>query len=121
MRDLGLVMVGGALGSGLRHLVAVAVRTPGFPWATLGVNLVGSLVLGIVWSLVDRGSLPPAAKVALGTGVLGGFTTYSTFSAEWARLLSGGQWPSAVAYGVATVGGGLACSFAGFWLGRSLP
>ncbi|MBA2320237.1 MAG: CrcB family protein [Deltaproteobacteria bacterium] len=112
-------MLGGALGSGARHVVGLAADArwgPGFPWGTLGINLAGSFLLGVVLSLSDGGTLSPTARVALGTGVLGGFTTYSTFSAEAVRLLSAGglAGPSYVA---ATVIGGLLATAAGFAVG----
>jgi CrcB protein len=120
--QLAWVMLGGAAGSGARYLVGIAVIQrfgTTFPWGTLGINLVGSLLLGAVWSLCDAGTLSADARLALGTGVLGGFTTYSTFSAEAATLLAEGATGRAAAYVAATVLGGLAASFAGFWLGRA--
>lgn len=122
MADLAWVMVGGAVGSGARHLVGVAVLArwgPGFPWATLGVNLLGALLLGVLWSLCDAGTLSPTARVALGTGLLGGFTTYSTFSTEAVRLFAANA-PVGALYVAITVIGGLAASWLGLFVGRSL-
>ncbi len=121
MGQLAWVMLGGAAGSGARYLVGIVVTQrvgTSFPWGTLGINLVGSLLLGLLWSWCDRGVLSPTSRTALGTGVLGGFTTYSTFSAEAAMLLSSGATGRAAAYLLATVIGGLAASFLGLWLGR---
>ncbi|MGN6111342.1 MAG: fluoride efflux transporter CrcB [Kofleriaceae bacterium] len=101
------VAFGGAIGSVARYQVGLATarRWPGFPWGTLAVNVLGSLLLGIVLTLVLRDRLGETARVALGTGVLGGFTTYSSFNYETFSLVQAGDWGRAVLYvGVTLVG-----------------
>jgi CrcB protein len=86
MRHLLLAAAGGAIGAGARHLVNTSMLAwlgPGFPWATMTVNIVGSLLMGIlVESLMPLASGSVAWRVFLATGILGGFTTFSAFSLD---------------------------------------
>jgi fluoride exporter len=113
-----LVCLGGALGSGARYLVAVALPRPpeaaaagAFPWATFAVNTLGCFLMQLLVG-VAAGPLRLSAEVRLllGTGVLGGFTTYSSFNAELTGLLRAGAWPATLLYLGATV---LGCFAAG--------
>lgn len=115
MRDALLVAFGGAIGSVLRWAVSAAVarltrQAAVFPWATLGVNLAGSLAIGFVLGLtLERQPLPAATRLFIVTGVLGGFTTFSAFSAETLALLrSGSAWPAAGYVSASVIGGVLA-------------
>lgn len=93
MLRLGLVLLGGALGSAARYLTVLwmAARLgPTFPWGTLTVNVAGSFLIGVIATLADeRGSIGPQARVLLVVGFLGGFTTFSSFSLETLRLAEG--------------------------------
>lgn len=104
-----LVFLGAGLGGVLRHGVnLVALRLgSGFPWGTLGINVVGSVLMGLVtgW-LALRGGLPQT-RLFLATGLLGGFTTFSTFSLEAVTLLERGEWPAALAYVLVSVLAGI--------------
>jgi CrcB protein len=86
-----LVAVGGAAGSVLRYLTnGLALRWFGldFPYGTLIVNVVGSLLIGLVQALAEKSTvLPEPARLFLSVGVMGGFTTYSAFSYETVRLV----------------------------------
>ena len=98
VRELALVCLGGAIGSGLRYLVTLgAIRWmgPAFPWGTLAVNLVGAFVIGVVQHLAGERLLTEHHRLLLSTGVLGGFTTYSAFSYETVRLAQLGDWRGA--------------------------
>ena len=90
MREVLLVALGGAVGSAARYGVTVFAQGrfgPEFPYGTLIVNVVGSLLLGVIMTLADRTELmPPTLRLALGTGVMGGFTTYSAFNYETYKL-----------------------------------
>lgn len=114
--------LGGALGSIARHGVGLwlARRAPAFPWGTLLVNVLGSLLLGVVVTLALRGRVGETARLALGTGVLGGFTTYSTFNYETIALAQAGHLGRAALYVGATLIGALVGGVAGIALGRAL-
>ncbi|MEQ9497726.1 MAG: CrcB family protein [Deltaproteobacteria bacterium] len=100
------VALGGGVGSALRYLVGVgAIRAFGataYPWGTFVVNVLGSVLLGVlVTKLATAGS--PGMKLALTTGAMGGFTTYSTFNLEVHRLIAEGRVGLAVGYLGATL------------------
>lgn len=104
-----LVGVGGALGSNARYWLGKLVREfagqSTFPWATMLINLSGSLLLGVIaGAFKDRAS---PAYLLLGTGLCGGFTTFSTFSLEVAESLRDGRWMQAGLYIGASVIGGM--------------
>ncbi len=108
-----LVAVGGAIGACARlsvNLAAQRVIGIGFPWGTFVVNVVGCFLFGVVAGLADtRGALGPAWRMFLLVGVLGGFTTYSSFAFETVELLRTGQ-TSATLFHV--VGQLVLCTFA---------
>lgn len=119
-----LVAVGGVAGSLCRVLLQRAIGGPGssgadWPWDTLIVNVVGSLLLG--WLLAWLHEVAPAARVPrplLGTGFCGGFTTFSTFALEVAAAGRAGNPDGAIPYVVASVVGSLLAAAAGVVLGR---
>jgi fluoride exporter len=90
-----LVCLGGAFGTGLRFLIGVTVQGlfgPSFPAGTLFVNLVGSFLISMFMYLsADKGLIGTQARIVLCTGVLGGFTTYSSFNFETMRLWQAGS------------------------------
>lgn len=115
-----IVAAGGAVGSVARYLIGVAFVAklgPGFPWGTLLVNVVGSGLLG---ALLQASRLPPNLLLGLGTGVMGGFTTYSTFNAETFRYLDAGAYGHASLYVGVTLVGCLVSCLLGFTLGRQV-
>ncbi|WP_027483775.1 fluoride efflux transporter CrcB [Deinococcus pimensis] len=118
------VMVGGALGALARFLVgalsaALVARSAlaGWPWATLGVNVLGSFLLSLLVTLVSRGLVDPRWRLWLGTGFLGAFTTFSTFSLEADDLARRGEPGVAALYVVLSVGLGLLGVLAGRLVG----
>ena len=117
MERLLWVCLGGAAGSGARYLVTgwVSERMgAGFPWGTLCVNIVGSFLLGAIMQFASTASsFSPTTQVALTIGVLGGFTTYSTFNYEMLASFQAGAWALAAGNLVATVVGCLAAGFLG--------
>ena len=122
MYHLLLVMLGGAIGAGARHLTGratLALWGPNFPWGTLIVNLAGGLAMGLLvgW-LAARASGDDALRYLLGVGVLGGFTTFSAFSLETATMLQRGEHMVALLYILASVVGSVAALFAGLQLAR---
>jgi fluoride exporter len=111
------IALGGGLGAVLRYIVAVAVseRTGGmFPWGTVVINLTGSLVIGFLFALTERTVIPPGLRLFLMTGVLGGYTTFSTFSLECLTLLKAGETvPFFMNVGI-SVAGSLVLVYAGY-------
>ena len=101
------VALGGALGSVLRFLLSswfAARAGSGFSWGTFCVNATGSFAMGVVLHAGMRtGSLPETARIALAAGLLGGFTTFSAFSAETFALAEAGTWGKAAAYALGSV------------------
>jgi CrcB protein len=125
MYALFLVVLGGGIGAGLRHGVNVAAaRWIGveFPWGTLTVNVVGSFLIGALaaW-FAFRGDnyTTQSLRLFLTTGILGGFTTFSAFSLDFALLFERGDTTLAIVYVIASVLLSLAAIFAGLWLVRS--
>jgi len=119
-----LVFIGGGLGAALRHFVnGASARLVGADWplGTLFINVTGSLLMGVVAALfAARLSLPPPLRLFVATGILGGYTTFSTFSLETALLLERGQSGAALLYVAGSVLLGVAGLFAGMWLVRAL-
>lgn len=114
------VMLGGALGSGARYLIVAGIQRwlgSALPWGTFAVNVTGSFLLGVLLPVGLRGTtLSPTAVIALSVGVLGGFTTYSSFSVETLALLQQGSHAAAFA----NVAGTLVVCLAASWLGVQL-
>lgn len=118
MREVLLVGCGGFVGAVLRYGAARLLVGTAFPWATLLVNVVGSLALGFVLALSEREVLSPEQRALIGTGALGALTTFSTFSAETIGLVHAGAWGSAALNVALNVALALAAAAAGFALGR---
>jgi CrcB protein len=122
MHHLFLVMLGGAIGAGARHLVgraALALWGPGFPVGTLAVNVIGGLAMGLLagW-LATRASGDEALRYLLGVGVLGGFTTFSAFSLETVMMIERGNFTTALFYILASVVLAIGALFAGLQVSR---
>lgn len=117
-----LVALGGALGSVARYLAALAVnrwaQSP-FPWGTLFVNVVGSFLIGLVMVLLLRaGEWRENYRLLLVTGVMGGFTTFSSFSWETWKLIEDGRLPLAAVNIFASLGICLLATIAGAMLAK---
>jgi CrcB protein len=118
------ICLGGAFGTGARFLVStwlLRALGAGFPYGTLAVNLTGSFLLGaLMYVGTETAHLPATVRLALTTGVMGGYTTYSTFSYETMRYLHVAAWGMAALNVGVTVFGGLAASLSGWALARVL-
>ena len=118
------VAAGGAIGAAARHGVNVwAGRTLGgeFPWHTLIVNVLGCFIMGLLVELTaQRLNTTLETRAFLTTGILGGFTTFSAFSLDFALLVERKQFAAALGYGAASVLLSLTAIFAGLALVRSL-
>ncbi|MFM6851690.1 MAG: fluoride efflux transporter FluC [Terrabacter sp.] len=123
---LALIFVGGALGTGARaSLEDLAPADPaGVPWMTLCINVIGSLLLGLLLETLARTGDDTggrrAARLTLGTGVLGGFTTYSTFAVEAVRRLESGSLAVGLGYSVCSVVLGAAAAAGGYVVARRI-
>ena len=118
-----LVAIGSGLGGVLRYLVPCWIgAAKGFPWATLTVNVVGSLLIGLLSGLLARhgGSSAESIRAFAVVGFCGGFTTFSTFSNETFRLIESSQWLSAVAYVSLSILAGLAAVLLGYAISRGV-
>jgi CrcB protein len=119
-----VVAGGGSVGCALRYLATLgAARVGGtdFPWGTLAVNVVGCLLAGLLFGLMeDRAAFSPTVRLLLMTGFLGGFTTFSAYSLEAANLLRDGTMLLALLSLAANNVIGIACAFGGFYLGRAV-
>lgn len=121
--ELLLVALGGALGAVARALVDVAAARAGWlaEYGTLTINLLGSLLAGLVATLiVDRSMVPVEFRHLLVTGLLGGFTTFSALSLQLSRLIVAGDAGGAAAYAVGSVLLGAMCALLGASIGRAL-
>jgi CrcB protein len=118
------VVLGGAAGTGARYLLSawlVHALGPAFPYGTFGVNLLGSFAIGLLLAVGTSSPwFGPTTMLALTTGFLGGFTTYSTFSLETFQYVRTAAWGMAAAYVATTVLVCLAGTAAGFALGQRL-
>lgn len=107
-----IVFLGGGFGSACRYgvgLLGIRLLGNSFPYGTLFINIFGSFLMGAVVELFAlKGQLPPSARLLLTTGVIGGFTTFSTFSLETVMLFQRGSTAAAVIYVLASVLLGLA-------------
>ncbi len=108
------VAAGGAVGTLARHALTLALDPmASLPWGTLAANLLGSFLLGVVVAVV----VSPVWRAAVGTGVLGGFTTYSAFAVQTSALATDRP-AMALGYALATVVGGWALALLGITVGR---
>jgi fluoride exporter len=120
------IAVGGALGSMARYwFTGVAARLFGetFPWGTLLINIVGSLVIGFFATLTGPGAryaVDPNIRLFVAVGICGGFTTFSAFSLQTMVLMQEGEWLAAGAYIVASVVVCLVAVWAGYALAQQM-
>ncbi len=120
------IFLGGGAGASLRHgmnmLAARWLGHGGFPYATLTINILGSLLIGMLVVLFEQrfAAVPMIWRSALVTGVLGGFTTFSAFSLETLLLVERGDWGAAFAYVATSVLLSLGACAAGLWLARAI-
>ena len=118
------IAVGGTLGCWARYAMTNLVQTVygrDFPYATLSINLLGSFLMGFLFiETLDRLTISPALRTGILTGVLGGYTTFSTFEMETLLLVEQGEPMRAVLYIVLSVVLGFLCAFGGAYIARNL-
>lgn len=124
MNTLFAVAAGGAIGAGARHLFNVQMLRffgPSFPWGTFGVNVIGSLLMGLLVGLFAlKLDLSPEMRSFLTTGILGGFTTFSAFSLDAVNMLERGDMSLGLAYMSGSVVFSVGALFVGLALVRML-
>jgi len=117
------VALGGAVGASMRYLTGlftIRVMGPGYPWGTITVNIVGSFIMGvIVVVLAAKGGTHRFAPLLM-TGLLGGFTTFSAFSLDFANMWERGDTSQAFLYVLASVVLSILALFGGLTLARSI-
>lgn len=120
MTNLLAVAAGAAVGAVARYALGawITARVGGaFPYGTMAVNLIGCLLIGVILTLAaEHVKISQTMRLFLVTGLLGGFTTFSSFGYETYSLILRGQWPAAAAYVSLSVSGGLLF----VWLGATL-
>jgi fluoride exporter len=121
--QIALIALGGSAGALLRYWLSGAVqRVAGatFPWGTLAVNVTGCLAIGFLWSHFERTAASPEVRGFVLIGVLGAYTTFSTFGLETLNLMRDGETGRALLNVALSNGVGIAMVFAGVLLSRSL-
>jgi fluoride exporter len=113
--------VAGGVGALLRYIVDSAVSSrakgDGFPWGTFIINVSGSFLLGVVTGLASVMILEPALRLALGSGLLGGYTTFSTASVQTWNLVENHKHVAAALFAGGMLASALLAAWAGMWLG----
>lgn len=122
-RAIAAVALGGAIGAVLRYLVGSAFLQrfgPGFPWGTFAINITGSFLIGVIaqFALTRSFGITPMIRIFAATGVLGGYTTFSTFSLDSVVLVGDGAAPLALAYAAGSVVCGIFSAYLGQVLAR---
>jgi CrcB protein len=118
------IAAGGAVGSLLRYFVAAQVQSavsPGFPWGIFVVNITGGFIMGVIVELgALKMSFTPELRAFLTVGILGGYTTFSTFSLDSALLIERGDYFGAATYIVGSAVLSIVALFAGLWVVRTI-
>ncbi len=120
---LGYIAAGGAIGAVLRYGASgLAYRWlgDGFPWGTLAVNMIGSFLIGLIYQVSQAISVSPNVRLLTMVGLLGAFTTFSTFSLETLNLITKRLFAAAAWNILASVGAGLLLALLGIEVGRLL-
>jgi CrcB protein len=115
------VALGGSIGAVLRYLVFVyadKLKFHGFPWATLAVNLVGSFLIGLLWGVFDKIYITPGIRLFIFIGILGSFTTFSTYAFDVFSMSKSGEIKNIIIYMLATNIFGIALAFGGYYISK---
>lgn len=121
-KEIIYIFIGGGTGSALRYCVQLLMHERivpyHFPWATFTVNLLGSFLIGLFYTLSERFHLSAEVRLLLTTGLCGGFTTFSTFSNDGINLLKGEFYGTFILYTSLSIGIGLVAALAGGYVGK---
>jgi len=122
MQQFFIVGIGSFLGGGLRYLISVFFNqkmNPDFPYATLSVNLLGCLLIGVFYGLFEKSLINNDWKLFLTTGLCGGFTTFSAFSHEALQLFKQGNITAMLIYILISIIIGIVLTYAGYLMAKS--
>ena len=119
LRNILLVALGGAVGSVCRYLLS-GMNVASWPWGTFAVNILGSLIIGLLVGLASKGIVSPEMKLLLITGFCGGFTTFSTFANESFSMMRAGDALQMALYVGASVVVGILAVWVGLLLSGSV-
>jgi CrcB protein len=118
------IAIGGTLGCWARYAMTNLVQAiygRDFPYATLSINVLGAFLMGFLFiETLERLTVPPYIRTGVLTGVLGGYTTFSTFEMETLLLIEQGETPKAMLYVALSVGVGFLGAFGGAYIARNL-
>ena len=126
MKEIAYIFIGGGVGSVLRYLAQISINERmsgiGFPfsWGTFIVNIAGSLLIVLFYSISERWNLSMEMRLLLTTGLCGGFTTFSAFSNDGLSLLRGEFYGTFLLYALLSIGLGLVAVLAGGAIGKLL-
>ena len=111
---------GSFFGGIARYLISLAMRgmCAAFPWATMTANIVGCLLIGILWAVLNRCNASHHLNLLLAVGFCGGFTTFSTFSKEGLSLLQAGNYSTFILYALGSVVLGIVAVALGYFLAK---
>ena len=121
IRNIIAVGAGSFIGGIARYIVSLAMKgiSKGFPWATILVNLLGCLIIGLLWGFLSRNASESTSwGLFLTVGLCGGFTTFSTFSKEALTMLQTGQIWGFASYIALSIPAGIALVALGYYIGR---
>lgn len=123
-QNIFIVLIGSGLGGVCRYLISQLYTHNGygskFFLSTFTVNIIGSLLIGIVFALVSKGLIGNKGNLLIVTGFMGGFTTFSSFSLDSLKLLQQGEVATAFFYAFGSLLLGLLFVFAGYWIGKMI-
>ena len=117
LKNIIYIGLGGGVGSICRFVFSLAFNKwvdASFPWGTFFINVLGSILIGLLLGMFDKSIFNDTSKLLLITGFCGGFTTFSAFSSENLNLLMAGQWLTALAYSALSVVLGIAAVWLGY-------
>jgi len=118
-----VIGLGGAIGTVFRYIISgldYKFSNGVFPFSTMVVNVSGSLIIGLLWGIVDRFALSPNMRMFIFIGILGGYTTFSTFSLETFNLMRDGEYHIALINIIVSVILSVGAVFLGYFISRLL-
>lgn len=121
MKSFLLVFLGGGIGSAARYLVSRVLNnsSTGFPYGTFAVNIIGSLIIGVILGFALKHHSPSSnTALFIATGLCGGFTTFSAFAYENVMFLKAGDYQTFIFYTLGSILLGFAAVFAGIWIAK---